>query len=48
MNCVWGLVSGGAGWENRPNLFFFGDLGDDTAACADACAAESECIVSKH
>ena len=43
-NTVGGLVTGGATWENRPQIFYFGNLGDDVEACHMACAAEADCL----
>ena len=46
MNAVNGLVTS-VRTQDRPNSFYFGDMGDDVEACAGACARESNCHVRK-
>ena len=43
-NAVAGLVPG-AGNDDRPNVYYFGYMGDDVEACKSACAAEAQCAV---
>ena len=43
-NAVHGLVVTPLS-ENRPDVYYFGIMGDDVNACKSACAAESNCMV---
>ena len=34
--------------ENRPTTFWFGNYGDDTDGCANACRSETSCVGFVH
>ena len=46
VNMIYGLVSNGAGTEQRPAVFYFGNMGDDWRQCSAACQQHARCVVS--
>ena len=43
-NAIWGLTLNGPRTEWRPDVFFFGVMGDDVDRCESSCFSEPGCV----